>query len=90
MVGDFVDEPILPFAGIAIIADGSVEGDVAAETAVHVDHVLLGHAKPLGDELDLVRAQVALVEHSNLALGLAQVEEELLLIGGGAHLHQRP
>jgi hypothetical protein len=40
--------------------------------------------------VDLVRAQVALVEHRNLALGLAKIEEEFLLVDGGAHLHQGP
>src|SRR5438477_7936 len=48
-----VSEPVLPFAALAIVADRSVERRVAAETAVHVDHVLLGDAEPLGDEPDL-------------------------------------
>ena len=39
---------------------------------------------------DLIGPHVALVERRDAALGLAQVEEQLLLIGGGAHLHQRP
>ena len=51
---------------------------------------MLGDAEALGDELDLVRAHVALIEHRNLALGLAQAEEQFLLVGRGAHLHQRP
>src|SRR5436189_41466 len=42
------------------------------------------------EEGDLRPDQVKLIECRNLALGLAQVEKELLLIGGGAHLHQRP
>src|SRR5260221_333978 len=86
----FVDEPVLPFAGIAVVADRSVERHVAAEAAVHVDHVLLGHAQPFGDELDLIGTQVALFQRGDLALGLAQGEEQLLLVGGGALLHQRP
>jgi hypothetical protein len=84
-----VEQPILPVAGIAFLADRGVERHVAAQPPVHVDHVLLGHAQPLGDELDLIRTQVALFERGNLALGLAQVEEELFLVGGGAHLYQR-
>jgi len=80
----------LPFGGIAILADGVVERGVAAEPAVHVDHSMLGDAEALGDEFDLVRAHVALIEHRNLALGLAQVEEQSLLVGRSAHLHQRP
>src|SRR6185312_13300165 len=66
------------------------EGSVAAEAAVHVDDVLLADAEALRDLIDLVVAQVALVERRNPALGLAQVEEQLLLARGRAHLHQRP
>ena len=90
LAGAVVDQPIHPFAGIAVLADRRVERGVAAEPAVHVDHVLLGHAQPLGDELDLVGPHIAFVERGDPALGLAQVEEQLLLVGGGAHLHQRP
>jgi hypothetical protein len=42
-----VDQPVLPFAGIAVVADRRVERGVAAEPAVHVDHVLLGDAERL-------------------------------------------
>ena len=52
--------------------------------------VLRGDAEPLGDDVHLIGAQVALLQRRDLALGLAQVEEQLLLVGGGAHLHQRP
>src|SRR5215471_15545557 len=44
----------------------------------------------LRNQLDLVGAQVALFQRRDFALGLAQIEEQLLLVGGGAHLHQRP
>src|ERR1700738_2793686 len=44
LVGDLVDQPVLPFLGITFLADWSIERHVTAETAVHVDHVLLGHA----------------------------------------------
>ena len=40
--------------------------------------------------LDLVGPQIALVERGDPALRLAQVEEQLLLVRGGAHLHERP
>src|SRR5499427_7333080 len=91
LVGMLVDQPVLPFAGITVLADRGVErGVAAAEPAVHVDHIRLGDAELPGDDLHLVRSHVALVEHSNLVLGLAQVEEQLLLVHGGAHLHQRP
>ena len=35
-------------------------------------------------------AQVAVLQGADLALGATQVEEQLLLIGGGADLHQGP
>src|SRR6266566_5763938 len=90
LVRGFVHQPVLPLAGIAVVAGRRVERGVAAEPAVHVDHVLLGDAQALGDQLDLVGPHVAFFQRGNLALRLAQVEEQLLLIGGGAHLHQRP
>src|SRR6202035_3853307 len=56
----------------------------------HIDHVLLRHAQTLGDELDLIRPHIAFVERGDAALRLPQIEEQLFLVGGGAHLHQRP
>src|SRR5215211_6539417 len=38
----FVDEPVLPLAGIRIIAHLRVERDIAAEPPVHLDDILLG------------------------------------------------
>ena len=75
LVGSLVDEPILPFAGVDVVANRDVERYVTAEAAVHVDHVLLGHAQALRNQLDLVGAQVALFQRRDLALGLAQIEE---------------
>src|SRR6478752_8015863 len=63
-----IDEPILPLAALAIIADGRIEGSIAAETAVHVDHILFGHAEALGNHLHLIEAQVAFLKRGNLAL----------------------
>src|SRR5205807_337117 len=47
-----VDQPVLPFARVAVLADRRIERSVAAEAAVHVDHVLLGNAEALRDQLD--------------------------------------
>jgi hypothetical protein len=71
-------------------ADRRVERGVARQAAVHVDHVLLGDAEAGGDLLDLLGLEIAFVQRLDLALGLAQVEEQLLLVGGGAHLHEAP
>jgi hypothetical protein len=38
---------------------------------------VLRDAEPLGDGFDLVMADIAIVEDGNLALGRAQVEEQL-------------
>ena len=86
-----VDQPILPLAGFAFGgADRRVERGVAGEAAVHRHHFLLADVQ-LGRDLgDLVRLQVALVERLDLALDLAQIEEQPLLVGGRAHLHQAP
>ncbi len=83
-------QPVLPLAGFAILANRRIEREVATEAAVHVDHVLLGDAEPLGDQPYLVGAQVAFLQHRHAALFLAQVEEQLPLVGSGAHLHKRP
>src|SRR5437868_3878320 len=61
-----VDQPVLPFTGIAILADRCIERRVAAEPAVHVDHVLLADPHALGDQLDLFGAQVAFLKRGNL------------------------
>ena len=80
----------MPLSGIAALADGVVKRGVADESAVHVDHGAFGDAQTLGDELDLIRAHVAIVERGNAALRLAQVEEQLPMTGRGAHPHQGP
>src|SRR5258706_186385 len=85
-----VHQPVLPLARITVLANRSVERSVAAEPPVHVDDVLLGHAEPLGYQLDLIGAHIPLVQRGDSAFGLAQVEEELFLVGGGAHLDERP
>ena len=90
LVGRVIDQPVLPFAGLAVVADRRVERRIAAEPAVHVDHVLVRDAEALGNQLHLVGVQITLVQRGDLALGLAQVEEQLLLVRGGAHLHERP
>jgi hypothetical protein len=51
LIGGLVGERILPLAGITVLADRRVERGVAAEPAVHVDDILLGHAEPLGEAL---------------------------------------
>src|SRR5215468_1903165 len=84
LVGTLVNQPVLPLAGITVLADRSVERYIAPKASVHVDHVLLGDADAPGDELDLVGAQVALFQGGDLALGLTKIEEEFLLVGGGA------
>ena len=61
-----------------------------ARYRIPLDHVLIGHAEALGDDLHLIGTKIALVERGDLALGLAQVEEQLLLVRGGAHFHERP
>src|SRR5262245_10393555 len=57
-----IDKPILPLAAFTIVAYRRIERRVAAEPTVHVDHVLLGDAKALGDRLYLFGPQVALIE----------------------------
>ncbi len=90
LVHGVVDQPVLPLAALGVVPDRRVERRVAGKPPVHRHHVLLGHAELGGDALHLIGPQVALFERLELALDLAQIEEELLLRGGGAHLHQAP
>src|SRR6185312_703931 len=75
-----IDKPILPLAALAVVTNRRIERGVAAEATVHVDNILLGHAKALGDDLHLIRSQVAFIQRGNFALRLAQIEEEFFLI----------
>src|ERR1700748_2008184 len=75
----------LSSSSCAALADRRVERRVAAKPAVHVDDILLGDAETLGDDLHLIGAKIALLQRGDLALRLAQVEEQLLLVRGGAH-----
>src|SRR5260370_14411115 len=90
LVRGFVHQPVLPLAGIAVLADRGVERGIAAESPVHVNHVRFGDADPPGDDLHLVEPHSAVVEDGEFVLGLAEVEEHFLLVSRGAHLHQRP
>ena len=85
-----VDQPVLPLAGLAFLgADRRVERGVAARR--RFIEITSSSARRAGSRSgDLIGPQVALVERLDLALDLAQVEEQPLLVGGGAHLHQAP
>ncbi len=83
-------KPILPFASFAIVADGCVERSIAAQPAVHVDYVLFSNTQPFGDDLHLIGAKITFLQSRDLAPRFAQIEKQLLLVGRGAHLHQRP
>ena len=58
------------------------------QPAVHVDHIHFGHVEVRGDLLDVLGTEVAVFEGPELAFDLAQIEEQLLLRRGSAHLHQ--
>src|SRR5262249_12094565 len=62
LAGSFINQPILPFAGIAVLADRRVERGVAAKPPVHIDHVLFRDAEPLCNDLDLVMSHFALID----------------------------
>ena len=85
-----VDQPVHPLA-LAVGADRRVERVVGRRhAAVHLHHLVLGDVEPGGDLGDVLGVEVALLDRLDLALDAAQVEEQLLLGGCGADLHQRP
>jgi len=60
------------------------------QAAVHADDIGLGNIELLGDLLDVLGREIALLEGLDLALELAEIEEQLLLRGRRAHLHKAP
>jgi hypothetical protein len=81
-----IDQPILPFVGIAVLSDRRIERGVPAEPTVHVDYVVLGDAEAFGEEFDLIRAGQAKSDRrivGSINLTKAIVIEGMLL-GGGA------
>ena len=86
-------EPVHPFARTFFaIAHRHVERTIAAHqhAAVHIDHLLLGHAEIGGDLGHIVGVKIGVLVSVEVLLHPAQVEEQLLLRSGGAHLHQAP
>src|SRR5688572_32668911 len=86
-------EEILPLAfAVLAAAQRRVEAGVAAvaHAAIHRDHLVLGNSEVAGDLRDVGGLEVALLEGVDLVLHPPQVEEQFLLRGGGAHLHQAP
>ena len=84
-------QPILPLA-IAILAHRNVERGIAAHrhATVHRHHVIFRHAQIGRDLSHVLGAQIAILERLDIVLHPAQVEEQLLLRRGGAHLDQAP
>ena len=60
------------------------------QAAVHLDHFALGDAQLSGTAWPGPACRSPSSMRADMALGLAQIEEQLLLRRGGAHLHQRP
>jgi len=92
LIGVLVLQPVLPLHGaFALGPDRGVERRVRPGHAlVHADDLGLGHAQIGGDLLDRLGAHVAILQRADPRLGLAQVEEQLLLRAGRAQLHQAP
>src|SRR5580658_1020609 len=57
----------------------SARSGAFSQAPVHRDHFLVQHAEPGSDDAHLVGVQIAFFQRADLALGLAQVEEQLLL-----------
>src|SRR5262249_31940664 len=61
-----------------------------AHAAVHRNHFIFSNRQLMSNRSDLLRTEIAFLERSHLALHAAEIEEQLLLRRGGAHLYQRP
>jgi len=87
----FILQDVHPLA-FAFLAQGNVQGSIAAHhhPAVHVDHFGFRHAKLGGDLRHVVGMQIGVLVSIEVLLHPAEVEEQLLLGSGGAHLHEAP
>ncbi len=86
-------EPVHPFARtVFAVAHRYVERPIAAHhhAAVHIDHFLLGHAEIGSDLVHILGMEIGVLVSVEILLHPAQVEEQLLLRGGGAHFDEAP
>ena len=87
-----IHQPVLPLAGFAFARlDRRIQRGVAGQAAVHRDHFLFPthsawwRSRPPGRGRKSPSSTAWIA-----ALDLAQVEEQPLLVGGGAHLDEAP
>ena len=85
-----IDQPILPLA-LAVAAQRRVQRVIGAgEPPVHADDIGLRDVELGRDLFQVFGRQIAFLHRLQLALELAQVEEQLLLCRRRAHFDQRP
>ena len=86
-----VGQQVLPLP-VALLVQRDIERSIAAghHPPVHRDDVGLGHPQGGGDVADIVGVEIGILEGVDVLLHPPQVEEQLLLRGGGADLHQAP
>src|SRR3546814_1495619 len=77
---------------LAILPHRDVERSVATHrhAAIHADDIMLRYAEISSDFLDVFGTQIAILERFEIVLHPAQVEEQLLLRGRGAHFYKSP
>ena len=90
LVDGVVGQPVLPFA-FRFRAQRRVERGIRARQApVHVGHFAFGDAQLVGQLGGVLGREIAFLDGADIGLGLAQIEEQLLLRRGGAQLHHAP
>src|SRR3546814_5960563 len=87
-------DTIFPYTTLfrSILPHRDVERSVATHrhAAIHADDIMLRYAEISSDFLDVFGTQIAILERFEIVLHPAQVEEQLLLRGRGAHFYKAP
>jgi hypothetical protein len=78
------------FAGLAVVADRRVERGIAAEPAVHVDHVLIRYAEALAISFTWSGCRSPSSSAEILLFGLSQVEEQFFWFAVVPMFYERP
>src|SRR6266498_3738578 len=75
---------------ISALEEGDMHPDQVKLLAQRLGATEQDAVEALRNQLELIGLHIAFFQGRDLALCFAQIEEQLLLVGGGADLHQRP
>ena len=74
-----VHKPFYRFASVRIVVNPGIQGHVAAQAPVHVDHFSFRDLEARSNCLDLLGTQISVLDGRDRTLGLLEFEEEPLV-----------